>query len=345
VLRRLAGALLGPLARELTGGRPRILFYHRFSPGGFRALRPDDLEAQLAFLRRHFAPVPLARIVDAKAGGAPLPRRAVAITVDDGYRDFVDHAYPLLQRYEVPATFYVVSGFAAGRLWLWFDRLRYVCEHAAIPVLAIADPAAAGAYPLATPADRERTWDRLATRCLTLPTAAREALIAEAARIAEVTVPAGPPPGYAAASFPELARLDPALVEIGAHTVTHPILSQCDDAEVELEVGGSVRELATALGRPIRAFCYPNGRPEDFDGRAVAAVAAAGCTSATASTGMFVPAGADRYTLPRFGAASERSTFRHELDGLTYLQARLGGRRHETLPGEIAGRGVGHHRP
>lgn len=345
MLRRLAGALLGPLARELTGSRPRILFYHRFSPGGVRALRPDDLEAQLAFLCRHFSPVPLARITEALAGGAPLPRRAVALTIDDGYRDFIDYAYPLLERYEVPATFYVVSGFAAGRLWLWFDRLRFVCEHASTPVLAIRDPAAAGAYPLSSAADRERTWDRLATRCLSLPTAAREALIAEAARAGEVALPAGPPPGFAAASFPELGRLDPALVEIGAHTVSHPILSQCDDAEIEREVGGSVRELATALGRPVRAFCYPNGRPEDFDARAVAAVAAAGCTSATASTGMLVPAAADRYALPRFGAASERSTFRHELDGLTALQARLGGQRQEPLTGEIAGRDVGRPRP
>ena len=345
MLRRVAGAVLGPLARELTGSQPRILFYHRFSPAGFRALRPVDFEGQLAFIRRHFRPVPLTRIVEALAGGEPLPRRAVALTVDDGYRDFVEHAWPLLERYEVPATLYVASRFAAGELWLWFDRLRYVCEQAATPTLAITDPSAPAVYPLATPADRERTWDRLATRCLTLPTAAREALIVHAAKVGEVVVPATAPAPFAAAPFDALARLDPALVEIGAHTRTHPILSCCAEAEVHAEVAGSVQDLATALGRPIRSFCYPNGRPEDFDARAVAAVAAAGCTSATASTGMFVPPGADRYALPRFGAAGELPTFRHELDGLTYLQSRLSGRRIDPVPGEIAGRGVGHAPP
>ena len=340
MLRRVAGALLGPLARELTGSQPRILFYHRFSPGGFRAMRPADFEAQLAFIRRQFQPVPLTRIVDALAGGEPLPRRAVALTVDDGYQDFVDHAVPLLARYEVPATLYVVSRFAAGELWLWFDRLRYVCEHATTPTLAITDPSAAGAYPLATAADRERAWDRLATRCLTLPGAAREALIAEAATAGGLAVPAAPPAAFAAASLAALKTLDPTLVEIGAHTQSHPILSQCDDLEVQGEVAGSVQELAAALGRPIRSFCYPNGRPEDFDRRAVAAVAAAGCTSATASTGMFVSPGADRYALPRFGAAGDLPTFRHELDGLTYLRSRLSGRLVDPVPGEIAGRGV-----
>ena len=338
VFRRAAGAALGPLARWLTAGQPRILFYHRFAPDGGRALAPEAFEYHLAYLTRHFVPMPLSRLIEARRGGAPLPRRAVVLTVDDGYRDFLDHAYPLLEKYAVPATLYVVSEFAAGNLWLWFDRLRYVCEQAKVARLAVPGEADATAFPLGTRAERERAWDVLSSRCLTLRTAEREDLIEDLAAVAEVSLPGKAPHAFAPAGIDALRALDPALVDIGAHTRSHPILSMCSDPEVADEVIGSVRSLTAALGRPVTSFCYPNGRPVDFDRRAIDAARAAGCSNATASTGMLLPAVANPFALPRFGAAHEASTFRHEMDGLTYLQSRLTGRHVDVPAGEMAGR-------
>ena len=337
MLRTAAGSLLGPLARQLTAGQPRILFYHRFGDTR-RAMSPRLFVQQLEYLRRHFVPMSLPDLVARRVSGEPLPARAVAVTIDDGYLDFAEHAYPQLQRFGIPVTLYTVSRFAAGSQWLWFDRLRYVCEHTRLATLSVSLPEGPLSRPMTSADERERAWDVIATRCLTLPTAAREQLIESCASAAEVDIPARPTGNFAALDFAGLRALDPALVDIGGHTLTHPILSMCTDAEVVEEVGGCRVELQAALGRAVHSFCYPNGRPCDFDARAIAAVRAAGFQSATASTGMLLGPDAETWSLPRFGAAHDLRTFRHEMDGLTYLQSRVPGGLAAMGAGEIAGR-------
>ena len=337
VLRAAAGSLLGPLARQLTASQPRILFYHRIGERR-RALSPRLFAEQLAYLRRHFVPMRLAEVVARQAAGEPMPSRAVVVTVDDGYRDFADHAYPELVRYGIPVTLYAVSRFASGAIWLWFDRLRYICERSECRVLSVTGPEGPITCALDTPEAREKAWDTIATCCLSLPTLAREALIEACATGGEVDVPARAPDDYAPLDYAGLRRLDPALVEIGAHTLTHPILSMCTDAEVVDEIAHSRSELEREIGRTVDSFCYPNGRPCDFDGRSVAAVRAAGFRCGLASTGMFLTPASDPYLLPRFGAAHDLRTFRHEMNGLTYLQSRVPGSGAEYGAGEIAGR-------
>lgn len=338
VLRAVAGSLLGPLARAMTAGQPRILFYHRFGEGSPRAFSPRLFARQLEFLRRNFVPMRLADLQACWDAGEPVPPRAVALTVDDGYRDFAEFAYPQLERFEVPATLYAVSQFSAGAMWLWFDRLRYVCHHARRAQVSLAGPAGPITCLLDTPEARERVWDSIGSLCVTLPTMVRETLLRDFAQAAEVDVPALPTGDFAALSLDDLRRLDAGLVEIGAHTRTHPILSRCTDAEIDEEVRGSRDELASALGRPVEAFCYPNGRSCDFDARTVAAVRAAGFRSSVTSFGMFVGPQPDLYALPRLGAAHAMRTFRHEIDGLTYLQSQLTGGALPETSGEIAGR-------
>ena len=63
------------------------------------------------------------QVAAALHGGEPLPPKAVAITVDDGYRDFLLRAYPVFHEFEIPATVFLVSDFIDGTGMLWWDRL------------------------------------------------------------------------------------------------------------------------------------------------------------------------------------------------------------------------------
>jgi len=321
-LRTNVGILLGPLARRWTGASPRILMYHRFGEHYPEALRPAEFELHLKYIRKHFSPLRLDRLLALLAGGEPPPPRAVVLTVDDGYRDFLEHAYPLLSRYEVPATLFVVSKFSQGDFWLWIDRLRYAFEHTDASELRIMEGDAWVRVGLETAGARLTAWRHAANRCKRLSDVERNAYVADCERQLGVQLPISPTGTYAPLLWPDLRSLDPQLVEIGSHTRTHPILSTCTDAVVTQEIQQSKREIEAALGRPVASFCYPNGMPEDIDARAISAVAEAEYTGAVVAYGGLTGQEVNRFTLPRLSAYAGFRSMRNQLNGVTHLLTR-----------------------
>ncbi|HUI63177.1 MAG TPA: polysaccharide deacetylase family protein, partial [Steroidobacteraceae bacterium] len=123
---------LGPLARALTRRYARILMYHRFSAqGGPRRMSAAVFEEHVRYISRSFTPRRLRDVVHKLMAHQALDSRSVVVTVDDGYRDFLEHAYPILLRYRVPATIYVVTEFADGQIWLWPDAVHWLISTAA----------------------------------------------------------------------------------------------------------------------------------------------------------------------------------------------------------------------
>ena len=127
-------------ARRRFVDRLRILMYHGVVERHTEASSYGDLfvtaaafARQMRHLARHYHVLPLEAALDALAAGTPLPPRAVALTIDDGYRNTIDVAAPILQRFEFPATVFVASELpGAGRL-LWFDVLRILVAQARTP--------------------------------------------------------------------------------------------------------------------------------------------------------------------------------------------------------------------
>src|SRR4051812_32405394 len=122
---------LAPSVRYATREGARVLMYHRFGEDDTgRRLSVDLLDKQLDHLQRHFHVVSLGDLVARlKAGLDPEPY-SVALTVDDAYADFGALAYPVFLGRRVPVTLYVVSELANGRMWLWWDGIRYVLARA-----------------------------------------------------------------------------------------------------------------------------------------------------------------------------------------------------------------------
>jgi peptidoglycan/xylan/chitin deacetylase (PgdA/CDA1 family) len=317
---------LAPLARLATRERARVLMYHRFGPGDRdRKLDAEELDRQLRYLRRHFRVVPLGALVAClRDGDAPAPL-TVAITVDDAYADFGEHAYPVFRRLGIPVTIYVVSEFAGGRFWLWWDAVRHLVEVAPPGRYRLDCPPGPLKFSLADRASRHAAWSALAGVGVKLAPAEREQFLRDLQRTLMVALPASPSPEFAALSWDALRALDPDIVEIGAHTRTHPTLSRCDTARIREEVGGSRREIEERTGRRVRAFCYPNGEPDDVDGRCVAAVREAGFDSAVLACGGMIGGGADRYLLERMGAPHMAGDFEGDVSGISYLRQRLAG--------------------
>src|SRR4030095_6357518 len=105
--------------RLLNRNGVRILMYHRFGP------QTDALAWQCEYIVKHYRPLSLDSYAELQKSGQPIPQNSLAITVDDGYRDFLLYAYPVFRKFEIPCTVYLVSDFLDGKLWLWWNQLEY----------------------------------------------------------------------------------------------------------------------------------------------------------------------------------------------------------------------------
>jgi peptidoglycan/xylan/chitin deacetylase (PgdA/CDA1 family) len=308
-MRRLGGF---SLARAFSAKMARILMYHNFSASGspdLNALNVEGIRRQFTYLRRHFRVVPLPHIAEQLASGQALDANTVAMTIDDGRRNCYEFFFPLIKEFELPATFFVVSSFIQGEDWIWTDKVLWLSE--------VTNP------PEELAQGELESMFRFLNR---LRPEERNARIAAMAKGAGVSIPKKPPEKFAACSWNELREMaDSGLMEIGSHTVTHPILSSITDAESWEEITRSRARIEERIGREVRAFCYPNGMPGDFRPSQVRQVAEAGYMCSVIAQVGLVQSGCDRYQMPRLGMARKANPLEiaKSLDGVAYYQQRF----------------------
>lgn len=260
--------------------RLRILMYHRFS--GNRVSAQSALARQFTYIRRHYHPISLAEVVRCWQTGAPLPSRALAITVDDGYADF-HRAWSLLKSFHLPATLFVVSGFVNQELWLWPDVVHFCLSRSPLERLVLEMPdGRLFERGLSTETERRAADNDLDGLLLAMPDEARRGIIANLPRHSGVPLPGVIPDAYAPMNWEDLRTMVGEGLEVGAHTETHPVLARIASQEVlQKEVSGSKIAIERSLHVPVQHFCYPNGQQSDFNAASVEAVRDAGFLSAT----------------------------------------------------------------
>lgn len=323
-MREQAKKLLAPAARFLTRRLGRVLMYHRFGPDQAKGrLGVVELEEHVRYLRRYFYIVPLRQIVERIRAGSSMDPHAVAVTVDDAYSDFGEYAYPIFRKYGVPITLYVVSEFATGKFWLWWDAIRYLIDHAGVGRYRWCGGVNLADISLTDAMSRQRAWCTLAGIGVMMGPRERDRYLEELQQSFGMSLPASPPADFAALNWSDLRAMDPEIVEIGAHSCSHPILSRCTPERIVEEVAGSKKTIEAAIGRPVTAFCYPNGEPADVDERCVRAVRDAGFESAVMACGGMVSLRSNPYTLERMPASHKPSDFRSDVSGIAFLRSSI----------------------
>lgn len=296
----LTGLTLRALGNAIgsTIGRNRVcvINYHRILsfPEPLLASEPDvhAFRWQMELLARCFHVMPLHDALQAVAIGK-VPQRAVCITFDDGYRSIHELALPVLREFGLPATAFVTSGYI-GQGSMWNDRIIEAIQTLPAGKLDLAD-FGLGTYQLNNMAERKSALAVLIERSKYLPPAARDSLVDRLDLLA----------AKATARDPMLTRdmiidLSRHGIDIGAHTVSHPILTSLDDDSARREITGGKAQLEAIIGKPVRLFAYPNGKAgKDFDERHSAMVREAGFDAAfTTAPGSF-GRDHDRFKLPR----------------------------------------------
>jgi peptidoglycan/xylan/chitin deacetylase (PgdA/CDA1 family) len=277
------------------------------------AVAPDRFAEHLEIIRRYGVPLSLSELVE-RVHQQRVPQHGVVLTFDDGYLDNLETAKPLLAEYGIPATVFVTTGKLGRPREFWWDELeQIILGPATLPeelVLTGAGRTQRWVLGAATSADTRavrfssrrgekgtrRGFFRSVFEFLQpLPHADRDLLLAALADWARVrTTERETHRTISRAQLIELAHGE--LIEIGAHTVTHPLLS-VHPQDVQLrEIHGSKEHLEDALRHPVTTFAFPHG---DFDERSVAIARDEFSGSCTAEPGA-VWNGSDPHRLPRW---------------------------------------------
>jgi peptidoglycan/xylan/chitin deacetylase (PgdA/CDA1 family) len=310
-------------------GRGVILMLHHvrpwrprtFAPNRVLEITPEFLDFALSELRREgFDIIPLDAVPDRlrrDRAGQPF----AALTFDDGYRDNVEHAWPILMRHRAPWTIFITTEFAdgTGRLW-WVELERAIALKDRVTFALGGERLE---LPTRTVREKQAAFDIVHARVRAGP---QELLRGLMASLAE-----------GAGSRADCLAVDLCLnwkeiqslagesnVTIGAHTISHPILALLDRAAASREISCCKAQLEERLGRPVRHLAYPYGDPAAVGVREVGLARQAGfVTAVTSRPGhVFGDHGNHLHALPRVsinGLFQSESALRALLSGVPFL--------------------------
>lgn len=291
-------------ARALGGAL--ILGYHRISAvedDVFQVcVSPENFAEHMEVLREYVHPISLSKLAQSLKQDL-LPQRAVAVTFDDGYADNLHVAKPILEKYDIPATVFVCTGYSGREFW-WDELERLaLCSRADPLALRVQvgrahfkwDPPHANSD-MDNPTVRRQFHRALYQYLLSMDVEDQNHVIDVIRSWSEVSYPGIPTPR--AMSEQELLQLvDGGLIEVGAHTRHHPMLPQLSFVRQREEIQSSKKDLEALLGKKITGFSYPNGRATVAAKQLVQEM---GFIYACSSLQDVVRPGSDVYELTRF---------------------------------------------
>jgi peptidoglycan/xylan/chitin deacetylase (PgdA/CDA1 family) len=307
------------------GGRGAVLLYHRIAdepvdPYGL-CTPPARFEEHLQVVREIGRPMALSDLVDALGNGS-LPDRAIALTFDDGYLDNLERAEPILAKYDIPALVFVATGPGGREREFWWDELeRVFLQPGELPPRLELDMAGEarewelGAHSVYTreqqnrhvgwhllddgaPTARHAVFREMYNLLQPLPTAVRTAVLDRL--LVWARDDGAVRPGRRTMTPEQVARLaQGGVMDVGAHTVTHPALPAEPPEVQRMELARSKADLEAWCGRPVRGFAYPYGLYDE-----VAVTAARDVGFDYACSGDYGPArpGTNPFLIPRIEA-------------------------------------------
>jgi peptidoglycan/xylan/chitin deacetylase (PgdA/CDA1 family) len=255
---------LDRLAAPVTGGDGVIFMLHHvvpdaprtFEPNGLLKVTPEFLEGVITHVRAAGFDIVGLDDVKARLGGGRVAKPFAVFTLDDGYKDNRDYAYPIFKTHSAPFTIYIPTAYADGHGELWWLALEEALRR--LPSVDVQLEGTKRTYSLATDAEKNAAFHDIYWNLRRMPEADARAIVRELAATA----------GFDMAqqcrdlvmSWDEIRALaaDP-LVTIAAHTTNHFALAKLSAEGSQREIADSVARVAKELGKPIRHFSYPYG--------------------------------------------------------------------------------------
>ena len=273
-----------------------ILIYHRvLSEPDY--MRPGEVDIdvftwQMELLAKYFNVLPLADALE-KLKNNQLPARAVCITFDDGYADNYLNALPILQKFNLKATFFIATGYLNGGI-MWNDKVIEAVRRAKNDYLDLTQ-LGLGKISIKNSQEKAQAAQLIIKNIKHLDMEKRQQLANQIAAMVK-----GMPTDLMMTNE-QLTKLHQAGMEIGGHTVTHPIMAKLNEQETERELTENKLALEKLLNTKIRFFAYPNGKPgQDYLPEQVKEIRSHNYQAAVSTQWGVADRTTDLFQLPRF---------------------------------------------
>lgn len=309
-----------------TQPRAGILLYHRVSELSsdpqLLSVTPKRFAEHLEILRRDYHPISLQQLNESLLNKT-IPHRGVVITFDDGYADNLYNAKPLLDRYEIPATVFVTTGYIGQKREFWWDELeRTILLPESLPEsLKVSINNKIYSWKIEglsngngfncekyrywnvtmndTPTVLHQAYRELCSLLRPMGDSSRQKVLDELADWAGPKEPSRS--DYRALSAEEVYALaEDRLIEVGCHTQTHPVMASLSRKDQIEEIQESKKYLESVLGKRVISFSYPYGSRNDYTIDSIEVVKDAGFICACSNYAGIIKRKTDIFQLPRF---------------------------------------------
>lgn len=243
-----------------------ILMYHRFCQDGDSDLLPrlpvGRFESHLRCLKKQMEVISLNEFVERRKEGKAVLQPSVILTIDDGYVDNYELAFPVLERLALPATIYLTAGLIGTEQGLWLDDIEEALRNTRKESFVCKEVFGEREVRIRTDEEKRGALRKAYEVLLRRPNSDRRGSIERLLNALEVERK-----GFASRkmmSWEETKEMAEKGICFGAHTMTHPTLSAEKEEEAEQEIRESKSRIEEELGAPVRHFAIPNGQDEDF---------------------------------------------------------------------------------
>jgi len=291
-----------------------IVMYHRISSGAdhwsLRPTSPDIFENQIRYFSQNYEIVSLHQVVKYLAERKlPEDKKTLVITFDDGYKDNHACAYPILKKYGAPVTIFLIAQHIGSEELFWWDKVAYLVQHTTLTELQLDE---LGRYSLESGPDRSGVTHRICQGLMSVPDQRKNMLIGKLQNICGLEVPKNLGKEMIL-SWDEVREMSENGIDFGAHTLTHPILTNMPLDTARQEIVSSKREIQNRIGKNVDFFGYPNGV---YSGDVTNIVRESGFVGAITTDPNWISTRTDPYLLGRVPGCGDFNTQKAVLCGL-----------------------------
>lgn len=305
----------GKFKRWHDGSEVVILLYHRVSPGDVPWLfevppvSPEAFETQLQYLRSHYEVMPLNDLVQNTFIEKHSGRRIASITFDDGYKDNLSYAFPLLRKYHAPATIFLTTAPIDSRDLPWWDKIGYALTCAKNHRLSLGE---LGDYSLEDASQRRAIAHKIIRRLKTIPEERKNRLVEDAIRDSGVEI-SDELTEETMMTWQDIRAMHNEGISFGAHSVSHPILTNMPIERAASEIRESKSQIEKRVDQIVDFFAYPNG---DFNSTIAKIVEDSGFSGAVTDEPVWITPTTNLFKLGRVGLTDDFNMFRVLLSGI-----------------------------
>lgn len=304
--------------RFLNRDRLLVLMYHRFGIGEeFGKTSLKALQNHLGYLQKNYKVISLTEAVSYLSEGVSLPPRSAVLTIDDGYRDFYEIAFPILRQYSMPATLYAVTDFIDGTDWIWTDKARFILTRTNKADFDFSINETRMRASLDSHESRLAAAGKINAELKMLSDELKNEILLEFSSAMNIDIPALPQEGFRPFEWDDAREMQKFGMTIGSHTKSHPILTNVDAERLRAELQDSRHSIQDKLQIDEVHFCYPNG---NVSVRERDAVEAAGYASAVTTEIRLCEKIEDKFLIPRIDAEPELHRFVQATSGFDRIK-------------------------